>query len=222
MFNPFDSTSTEDAAFSFEAPVEETGNMFNAPVTPPPAAPMQQSTPQSSGKKGVYNIVDLYWLVNSKLYNHQKLNEDELELAILGYNADFNNLRISLNRASPATFTESSILKYEAKQVMSINVFSETAQQLLFALNQKQVTKVSNFERVFSANMSNEWKPAVSAFEVDGTNKIVTLQVTGSNGRGSSFTFSGWEIFALGNALNFMTNGQAWRASLQLIASKNS
>lgn len=219
MFNPFEASSEDDSAFFDNAPATEPENMFSAPVnTPPP----QMSYPnQQSSKKQVYNIVDLYWLINAKLANNQKLNEDELELAVLGYNADFNNLRVALYKTNAATFTESSILKYEAKQIISVNVFSETAQQILFAISQKQNTRISNFERIFSANMSSDWKPASAVFDVDGTNKIITLKTMSSNNRSSSFTFAGWEMFALGNAFNFMTNGQAWRSSLQVIASKN-
>lgn len=218
MFNPFEDSSTDNSVFFDNAPAEEPENMFATPANTP--APQMSFPTQQSNKKQAYNIVDLYWLINSKLVNNQKLNDDELELAILGYNADFNNLRITLFKTSNSTFTESSILKYEAKQIVSVNIFSETAQQILFAISQKQNGRINNFERIFSSNMAGDWKPSPTIFDIDMVNKNITIRIMNNN-KPASFTFSGWEMYALGNAFNFMTNGQAWRSSLQTITSKN-
>lgn len=221
MFNPFESGSETETSFFESEPTTEADNIFAAPTNTTAPQMTYPSSSQQSNKKQLYNIIDMYWIINNKLANNQKLNDDELELAIIGYNADFSNLRVSLLKANNTTFTESSVLKYDAKQVSAINIFSETAQQILFAISQKQVIRINNFERIFSPNMSNDWKPTPAVFDIDGVNKIITLK-TSFNNRTNSFTFSGWSMFALGNAFNFMTNGQSWRSSLQSLTSKNS
>lgn len=214
--NPFD-TQTDDSGFDFgspdpiENPFIEPDPIFpNEPIISQPIK--EQHFQKDYVKK--YNIVDLYWLVNQKLFNSQKLNKDEVALLIIGYNTDFNNLRISFHEANAKSFTQTSILKYETKQIATINLFSETAQKILYNVQTKKFKdEVSNFERLFSPNVgNNDWKPNPSQITLDIPNNII-LQ-TKYNNTLYSFTLLDWQIQAFLNAMKFMTDGSAWKSSL--------
>lgn len=219
--NPFESSTEEDTdTFEFGSP--EPNNPFdggpslfptnNPIVTQQPASHQQ---PQKDYIKK-YNIVDLYWLVNQKLFNSEKLNKDEVALLIIGYNADFNNLRIAFHEVTAKSFNETSILKHETKQITTVNIFSETAQKILFNVHTKKFKdEFSNFERIFTANSgNNDWKPNSTQIEMNIPNNIVLK--TKFNNAIYSFTFLDWQIQAFLNAMKFMTDGDAWKASLKI------
>lgn len=212
MFNPFE-TADDDNVPTFGV-VDETPK-FNEVVQP---AIVPNSIPNSSPTNSYtkkYNIVDLYWLINHKLFVNEKLNPNECQLLILGYNADFNNLRVAFLESNAKTFNESSILKYEAKQVTSINIFSEVAQQIIYNTSKGRNAKISNFERIFSANMSGDWKPNTSQIEIEIAKQEIVIRTT-TNNKTYSYTFLDWQLQAFLNALKFMVDGQAWRASLTI------
>lgn len=219
--NPFESSTEEDTEIiDFGSP--EPDNPFDGgpSLFPTDTTTSHQSVSQqhSSQKEYIkkYNIVDLYWLVNQKLFNSEKLNKDEVALLIIGYNADFNNLRIAFHDVSAKTFNETSILKHETKQITTVNIFSETAQKILFNVHTKKFKdEFSNFERIFTASSgNNDWKPNPTQIEMNIPNNIILK--TKFNNNIYSFTFLDWQIQAFLNAMKFMTNGDAWKASLNI------
>lgn len=217
--NPFD-TQTDDSTFEFgspdsiESPFIEPDPIFSPESINPPQNIREQHSQKEYVKK--YNIVDLYWLVNQKLFNSQKLNKDEAALLVIGYNADFNNLRIAFHEANAKSFTQTSILKYETKQITTVNLFSETAQKILYNIQTKKFKdEITNFERLFTANVgNNDWKPNPTQITMDIPNNIIIQ--TKYNNTLYSFTLLDWQIQAFLNAMKFMTDGNSWKASLSL------
>lgn len=214
-YNPFevidednnDSTESSNDSFNaFESPKPE-----ESKTETPKEESMDTFTSPNVGKK--YNIVDMYWLINNKLFENKKLEKNEIALLTLGYNADFNNLRICLYEPNAKTFTEHAIFKTEAKQITSVNVFSETAHKVLAMIAKGENCDVVNFERVFS-NSQNGWTPSPSMFKVNLKEKNITLQVSHDNVT-YTYMFTDWQIQALMSVFKFMTNGGSWTASLK-------
>jgi hypothetical protein len=214
MFNPFETPSAEaDTPFEFNSAEPEIINAVSAVSQSQPTPTTTAERPSYTKK---YNIVDMYWLINQKLFNQEKLEQNEASLLIIGYNADFNNLRVAFHEAGPKTFTEASVLKYETKQITTVNIFSETAQKVLYNIQSKKYKdEISNFERIFTPHSgSNDWKPNPSQIEME-IPKYIKLR-TKFNNTTYLFTFSDWQIQALLNAMKFMTDGNAWKASLNI------
>jgi hypothetical protein len=208
-FNPFgnitdDDDSNEDISFGTEEnnttsqPEEKTFSNTKEPT-------------ESFKPEKKHNIVDQYWLINPKLFAKEKLEQGEVQLLTLGYNADFSNMRIALFETNNETFAETAIHKYNAKQIVTANIFTETAEQVIFNVAQAKSGVIYNFERLFSSAMvKSEWKPAKSIFEVDASKGTITIKVNDSH----FYVFKDWQLKALLNTFKFMTNGNSWMTSL--------
>ncbi len=156
-----------------------------------------------------HNIVDMYWLINQKLYDKEELNSDPKEVGVLtiGYNADFNNLRIGFFEIQSDSITKSSINKDKMRFLTSINIFSETA----FKILNNQVD-FYNLERIIGAE--NPWTPNITLFSKEDDRFIIKTMST--NGEKFMFTFSKSEFSCLQTALNFMINGGSWSNYLNI------
>jgi hypothetical protein len=211
MQNPFDMNISNEDDDSF-------GDVFvgtdNIPTTTQEPTPTKQepvmSNPVSTDKK--YHMIDMYWLINPKLLKREALEANQCGLLVIGYNADYSNLRIAFHETGNKSFTESSIQKHETKLLGTVNVFSETAMQILYAINTKQATTIHNFERLFT-QPSNDWKPSASTFKIDPSKGSIEIHAT-LNGKPFMFTISEWHTIAFMDSLKFMTNGRSWMASL--------
>lgn len=159
-----------------------------------------------------YNIIDLYWCINSKLFDKKPLEKNECPLLIIGYNGDFLNLRFGLYDSTDKSFTETGIHKHECKLIGQINVFSETAQLVHQSIIQKKDTTVTNFERIFSNG--TDWTPTKGNFEISTVNKNVVLNILDENKQHRFFTFGNSSIHNLISALTFMYNGNAWVSAM--------
>lgn len=206
-FNPFgdisDDSTDEDISFGESIEKKQPTQESEKP---------KQQEPNFSKPEKKYNIVDQYWLINPKLFAKEKLEQGEIQLLTIGYNADFNNMRITLYDTSPDTFSETAIHKHNAKQLVTVNVFTETVEQLLFNISKPLSGTVYNFERIFSQSMVNQdWTPAKSLFEVDAQHGQIRLKVNDK----FSYIFKDWQLKALINTFKFMTNGGAWSSSLK-------
>lgn len=210
-FNPFGNVNDDDSEDSVES--ISFGN--SEPSKQEEVQPVQPVQQQDFKPEKKYNIIDQYWLINSKLFVKEKLNPGEIQLITIGYNADFNNMRIALYETNGNTFTETAIHKYNAKQITTVNIFSETVEQLMFNISAAQSGTVYNFERIFSEAMTKQdWKPSQAIFDLDAKEGSITLKVKHNNNE-LSYKFIGWQLKALLNSFKFMLNGNAWIASLK-------
>lgn len=212
-FNPFASASEEDDNdLGFTEPFSSNSTpVFEQPVVETPVV-TATFTPPNANKK--YNIVDMYWLINNKLFNKQKLDANEVALLSIGYNADFNNLRFVIHEINDKVFTESAILKHEAKVISSVNVFSETSAKVLNNIKRGITEPVHNFERVFNANMIEQWKPNQASFEINKENGGSIILKILYNNTTYSYMFTDWQIEVLISCFKFMTNGDSWKSSI--------
>lgn len=78
-----------------------------------------------------YQIVDLYWLVNTKLING-KLEPGEASLVILAYNVQFGNLRISFYRGNNIIDLERGfIFRKRGEQVAAVAIYPEQLARII-------------------------------------------------------------------------------------------
>lgn len=171
---------------------------------------LQPQIDQQNQKK--YNIIDFYWLINPKINNKEKLSQNEVGLITIGYNADFNNIRIGLFEITDNVLMDYCIHKYNAKQLSFVNVYSETAEKIVYRLTNNTADNIINYERIFSQGMiKQEWKPSKCMFIIQNDPIIkVIIQVNDKY----FYQFTEWQLKALFNSLKYSINGQAWSTSL--------
>ena len=149
-----------------------------------------------------YNIIDIAWLINYKLYDNT-LVEPECPYVIISYNADFNNLRIGfkgMNTNIP--FNPSYLTPNNWFNRTNINLYPENCAQIKYS-GQNQIQII---ERVF--NLNANWAPNSSIVTINQNS--LTINTTDSNNNQHAFTFIGYQYELLKHCFDFMLNGQAW------------
>lgn len=88
------------------------------------ASQLENIEPSTAPTK--YYIFDLFWLVNPKILN-DKLEKNEAALAVLSFNAQFGNLRVSLHRGNQdmVDLEKGVIYLKKAERVVSIAIYPE-------------------------------------------------------------------------------------------------
>ena len=190
-------------------------NAFSGFNEPTPQAQPQQSTGGFGGfggggqtAKRKYKFVQMYWLINPKLFAQQQLVAGEAPLIEISYNVDYSNVRISFIKTNQNTFDATSIRVQNTDRQTTVNIYAETADQILFHLEKGIPGQIQVFERMIQINAS--WSPNKSIFSInqDGS---VTLTTQPANAQSThSYVFTGWQIGSLKKILNFLTNGTAY------------
>lgn len=159
-----------------------------------------------------YNIVDFYWFVRQEALENKPLPQDECGMIIVGYNSSFANLRVTFYDVGSGNIKPGEIHKDEMKMIATINIFSETAMQILAAIGSKKTATINNYERMFKFNTS--WHPTLAKFDIDVPKGTITITIrVGDNGK-RVFHLTDWQVTAFMDSLKFMTNGRSWIASL--------
>lgn len=167
----------------------------------------QQYNHNNSEARPKFNIIDMYWLLNPKLYQPgAQFDQGEVPMLILSYNADFNNLRLILCDLTQGidvrNMTALNVGMFNRKTTVSI--YPESAIQLLCAINSAQPVPVQICERLFSSN--NNWQPNRTV--ITCSQQSVTIATQDQNMH--VYTLSGYQLLALRNVLEFVTSGLAW------------
>jgi hypothetical protein len=163
-------------------------------------------------KKKHHNIIDMYWLINDKLFQKKPLGEGEAGFIALGYNADFANLRVGFHQPDQESFTKSSMVKDKMKFMTSINLFSETAYNILDCLRTAKPINISNFERIVGAD--NSWTP--NQTQITGNQEEIIIKTLTPNGEKYYYTFLAWQIPCFASALKYMVEGNSWNKYLDM------
>ena len=154
-----------------------------------------------------FNIIDMYWLLNPKMYMQGvQFDPGEVPMLILSYNADFNNVRLIFcdltQNIDPRTMTSINVGMFNRKTTVSI--YPESAIQLLCAINSAAPVNVQICERVFSNN--NNWQPNRTIAACSQQSVTITTQDQNTH----MYTLSGYQLLALKSVLEFVTSGMAW------------
>lgn len=150
-----------------------------------------------------YHIVDMCYL-----YNY---TPNEVPLCVVAYNADFNNLRLSLNNIInivPDHYLF--VSKDNIPRLTSINLYSEFCYQILFTTN----GTIPIIERTFTDN--NNWGPNKTA--ITRNQDIIQIQTIDMNNNQYSFTINQPNTGMFLKCLEFMINGNAWSEFLRVKA----
>jgi hypothetical protein len=163
---------------------------------------------QGNNQKRKYKFVQLYWLINQKLFAKQQLAAGEAPLIEISYNVDYGNLRISFIKVNQNTFDATSIRVQNTDRATTVNIYGETADQILFNLEHGVVGQIAVFERMIQASAS--WSPNQTIFTINQDGSVTLATKVANNQDTHSYTFSGWQIKSLKNALKFLTDGPAY------------
>ena len=191
----------------FAAPVQNPG--FAAPVQnpafPAPAMPMTNGHPTQENPK--YSIIDMFWLINRKIFKNEQFMDGEASFLSVGFNANFNNLRVSFYVLNQQDLQGTSLIMQNMRKITTINLYSETAGELFF--NKGNGNAVRLYERVIRPG---NWAPNLS--QITWLSDKIVIQTQDTQGTLTCFTLLDWHIQAFEAALNFMVDGNSWKASL--------
>lgn len=212
--NPFDTPPNEVAINLDDDPLPTDANHPNqtgvGEQTFIDPNPIEESAPVFVKKH--HNIIDMYWLINNKLFERKPLGEGEAGFLALGYNADFANLRVGFHQPDQESFTKSSMIKDKMKFMTTLNIFSETAYNILDCLRTAKDINISNFERIIGAD--NKWVP--NQTQISGNAQEIIIKTLTTEGNKFYYTFSGWQVPCLASALKYMCEGQSWSKYLDM------
>ena len=162
---------------------------------------MNQYHDNGNQQQRKYNIIDIAWLVNPKLYDNTL--GTEAPYVVISYNGDFNNLRIGLkvmNGNMP--FNTNYLTPNNWFNGTNINLYPENCAQIKYS-GQNQIQII---ERMFNLNVN--WMPNSTIITIGQNN--LAVNTTDSNGNQYSYTFVGYQYELLKHCFDFMLNGQAW------------
>ena len=162
---------------------------------------MNQYHDNGNQQQRKYNIIDIAWLVNPKLYDNTL--GTEAPYVVISYNGDFNNLRIGLkvmNGNMP--FNTNYLTPNNWFNGTNINLYPENCAQIKYS-GQNQIQII---ERMFNLNVN--WMPNSTIITIGQNN--LAVNTTDSNGNQYSYTFIGYQYELLKHCFDFMLNGQAW------------
>jgi hypothetical protein len=159
-----------------------------------------------------YHIIDMFWLINESFKQTGNVQQGEAAIAVIGYNASFNNLRIGLYDAGNA-INNNSIVIQDAQKTVSVNLHSESAAELLQKKRSGQPVQI--IERIIKSN--SNWQPAQCTFIWNNDGLFIQAQ---DNNNSRNYGFTGYQETCIERTLEFLLNGQAWSLSLQSIMAK--
>jgi hypothetical protein len=190
----------------------EMSNPFGQPTFNTPTFGNNNSN--SNQQKRKYRFIQLYYLINPKLFAKQKLESGEVPLLEINYNVDYSNLRFTFTNAKPDTFDKTSLKVLNTERLTTVNIYPETAEQVLWAIeNGNKLVEnyqIYVFERVLNqGNSGGGWSPNQTVFKFIGDSVVIITQPTNSSNT-FTYVFSEWQKQALVKSLKFMTEGTAW------------
>jgi len=222
--NPFEENTTTQSNSPFSTPAPMNNNPFTSESNNPFGGGNNNFGNNGGGNRGNYNnggvkrkykFVQMYVLVNSKLFANLPLN-GECAIMEITYNVDYGNLRLSFGNGKKETFDKTSIKLLNIDRITTVNVYPEVAEQILYNIDLEKGTwsdtQIHMFERMLQGNAN--WSPNQTIIKINGNDQTISIATQPSNGNTQSFTFSTWQVNALINSLKFLVNGTAWNLDM--------
>lgn len=190
--NPFESAP--------QANVFQTGGNENtsAPKATPPFGSPSFS---KENKDNRYNIMNMFWLINPKLYTPKEtpLLENEVHFCTIAYNINFGNLRIELSNMTNDSIANNTMICMDKMQrIVAGTVYPSAMFQLVMG-----VPEVICFEQIIKYT-GEDWqknRPATKFHKTADNNIIFTVDK-------HVYEFSGWQKDALIGSCKFaLTQG---------------
>ena len=172
---------------------------------------------QNNGERQKYNIKDFFWFINPKLFSQQGLTQGEAGMITVGYNLDFDNMRLQLYSIDQSTFKPGAILLPNAKKLAVSHLYPEYRYQMIHAAEHEYDAQYFSFERTISG--TGNWEPNKTIINVTKEN----IQITSVHSKDNSqyfYVFSGWQRQALLDAASSITCANHWRDMFTRMSAK--
>lgn len=175
----------------------------------PPARQQGFNNPGFGGanQKRRYRFVQMYMLINPKLFAKQQFSAGEVPILEISYNVDYGNVRLGFANTRADTFDQTCIKVQNLERLTTVNIYQETAEQLLYNIEHWKGSSIQVIERMIQSSAS--WSPNLTIFQVNPTDKSVTLTTKTNNGQ-FVYVFNEWQLNSLINSMKFLINGPAW------------
>jgi hypothetical protein len=163
-----------------------------------------------------YRIHDFFWFINPKLLLGQNLEGNEAAVLSVGYNCDFDNLRLTFYGNAQGALTPGAVvLEHLQPNKLAIgHLYPEARQELLYLTNQEAGEgTIHCFERTIKQ----------SQYTPNPTQMIVTpdtIQIQSTNSQSNQtgmFTLTGWQREAFIKATKTVTNVDHWSEQIRKI-----
>lgn len=161
-----------------------------------------------NNQKRKYKFVQMYWLINPKLFAQQQLGAGEAPLIEISYNVDYSNLRLSFIKTNESTFSATAIKVQNTDRATTVNIYAETADQVLYYLEKGITGQIQLFERMIQANAT--WTPNKSIITIAQDGSVTIMTQPSSGNATHSYTFTTWQVESLKKALKFLTEGSSY------------
>jgi len=156
-----------------------------------------------------YAMLDMFWLINEKLFNNEKLLNGESQICVIGFNASFGNLRVEFRSIKSDSFHGTAIVHTNCPKITSFNIYSEEAYKILY--NRNINTEFFIIERLI--NVSN-WIPNESYVKWNNPQQISFKTIDKTSNQTHWITLSVIQTEMVIKALEYMINGNAWNSIL--------
>ena len=161
-----------------------------------------------------YHIINCYVLANYKLYNNIQLSESDPGVIVIGFNATFNNVRIAFHGLTNESFTNTSIILNNCPKLTSVNIFSETAENIAYNMKHIQYPNtISIVERLWQSQPN--WTPNESHLELISPTELKLNTIDFSSNKYFNYIFKDWQFNAFINVMKMLINGNFWNLSMQ-------
>lgn len=151
------------------------------------APPRQQSgqLPQFQGKKEPvkYNIVNMFWLVNPKIYTKEELLPNEVHFVTISFNIGFGNLRIEVCNMSNESVKDQLICLNKIQRITNGTIYPTAMFQLVCKL-----PDVVCYEQIINYDGS-DWQSKINPVRFVTNEKGSYVMSIGQH----VYEFSGWQ-----------------------------
>jgi len=174
-----------------------------------PQAPQANYSGNQQQAKKQYNIADLYWLLN---INPNK-TANEFEGITIGYNLDYDNIRLTFFNVNSVTLTDTQLMFSYQNRAGSANIYPEVAQEILHKLKHptQEAQTINLLERTL---YQTNWKPNKSSITIYSPT-AVAFHTTTNTGQVLMFPLLQWQVNCLVSTIEFALT-QATTAKLMV------
>jgi hypothetical protein len=172
----------------------------------------QQNGGYGGQQRKKYRIFDFFWFINPKLLQGQTLEENESAVLSVGYNCDFDNLRLTFYGNAQGALTPGAIvLEHLQQQKMAIgHVYPEARAQLMYMADNKTEGLIHCFERTIK---QSQYTPNPTQINVTATE----IQIKSTNSQSSqhaTFNLTDWQRESFIKAVKTVTNCDSWATQI--------
>ena len=168
-------------------------------ATVPGLPDLTPPAPTNQNGQAKYNIFDLFWMINPKLYTPTKPTPQEAQFAIISFNIDFNNLRISYFNI-PENAIQGNIVYYEnLKRLVAGTVYPSSA----FNIHNSPAVATTCLEQLFRQIPGANWQQERPVCKAQKNDNLLRFTIADPKNGTYFYDFTGWQYNAFLHACKF-------------------